>query len=1385
MNTFTTLLARSSAAFLALALVNLSVPMGGITHFAADPNAPKPASAPKNEKRVAVTKPLSAKQMRSMQGKVGKNPYVAGQNKWDVIYKGINLMSGNFSTSGTDLTFEGGYGIPINVTRSYSANNMDEGPLGEGWTLSVDIRNTAGGLLKSGSAPVRSVPVSFKERPMAQGDPRVPDANEPVEAVIATDAGGFEETIQKDADGTLTTPTWDKNRNVSEYESVTVGTALYQILKKNTVTTPEGTVYVYEKKGIYPYGTVPWDDDEADPTPANVLKITSATDRHGNETLYTYGSTDVTFTKSNGTVTEKRLESIEMPNGHEITFTWGNGTNAPTNRIRTASDGVRTVTYGYASGLLTSVTTPAGKLTSYGYGSSVTSINPEEGGTATNLLTSTTDPRGLQTQIGYFVDVGVIVPYSVGKPIVKAYKILWPNSTATYVRYAGMNDVTDSWFYSNYGLPGYTPYATYADVSGTGSSDLIHKGEVFCYTYPSAPIFMVSTAGNEAVAGSFLQSSTNSQKFYDIHSQNLLDDVAITGPDLVTGSLATSRKLNNQTFYGKAVWSATTYNFMGNPLSKTVYEKNSTTLGGPSEWTNVRTATVGFAYWGREKYYQQKAVKDQAGRASYTDYFGWNSAQGKKGQTYRVYDEKRSDFTNKTASDWRYSIVPANSGTYSAEFDYDSKGRPIDVWKIQSTTSSPWTYVQTKMTYGADSSPTWGAVTQVVEDYGSGRINRTTNTLAYDSIGRAIKVQDAGGKQFETNYDLDGVVQSVYRTDSSLNQQIVGYAYGTSGLTNGVVTQVLDGLSGVQQDFAYIASGGGKGQVASMTQTSGSDNYSTSYTYNAAGERETATYATPNGTTAYKYSDYVQVGNAASPGRVFQTLNKLSSGSPTAEEFHYRYDSSGKLLEAAFAQTPQTGSGAPTSAPYYPPSYPATTRARAYYTHDSGGRLINVEHYWDSWNGSTFDSTKLIGNHCEYELSGSNRGLKTANEFYVKHSSSNTWVLERTESYGYDADLDYLTNADYNDGLANENPSWSYDATGNRNDATVVDNLNRATTIGGVSRTYDILGNTLTKGNHSYGWDALSRLVSFAKPSAFSVDYLYRADGMRVAKTEHDTGDNSYFKYYYDGQMPIEESAAPYGGLFTVTRNTLGVRGIDRIERVNSSGTTTGYPLYDGHGNMVATLAKSGSSFSLGDIRSYDAWGVIRNGNATGDPKSRYCANLGHVEDDESGLIYMRERSYDPSAGRFITQDPIKSGKNWFVYVGNNPVKFVDPRGLAQILDVVCGSADELIEKLNELKFYRGIEATSKKKIQTLCAKYEGKIFGYLSGEIVQLAATSTGIELICGDKIIKVFIDCYSHEAKARGFHLDFQWQDSADKWHNAGRAFLDGFMEGLAASL
>ena len=128
--------------------------------------------------------------------------------------------------------------------------------------------------------------------------------------------------------------------------------------------------------------------------------------------------------------------------------------------------------------------------------------------------------------------------------------------------------------------------------------------------------------------------------------------------------------------------------------------------------------------------------------------------------------------------------------------------------------------------------------------------------------------------------------------------------------------------------------------------------------------------------------------------------------------------------------------------------------------------------------------------------------------------------------------------------------------------------------------------------------------------------------------------------------------------------NGLGARGMDWTSVTTSSGTTTSFPIYDAHGNEVATLSRgSSNTYSLANHRSYGAWGEIRQGSATGGPRGRYCGELGHIQDDESGLVYMRARYYEPTSGRFVSEDPGGHGGNWFVYCNGNPVSGVDASG--------------------------------------------------------------------------------------------------------------------------
>ena len=96
---------------------------------------------------------------------------------------------------------------------------------------------------------------------------------------------------------------------------------------------------------------------------------------------------------------------------------------------------------------------------------------------------------------------------------------------------------------------------------------------------------------------------------------------------------------------------------------------------------------------------------------------------------------------------------------------------------------------------------------------------------------------------------------------------------------------------------------------------------------------------------------------------------------------------------------------------------------------------------------------------------------------------------------------------------------------------------------------------------------------------------------------------------------------------------------------------------------ITQALTLDRTSWHVGNERSYDVWGGVRSGAATGGPKGRYCANLGHVQDDESGLIYMRARYYEPSTGRFISEDPMRDGAIWYVFAANRPTTLGDSSG--------------------------------------------------------------------------------------------------------------------------
>lgn len=117
-----------------------------------------------------------------------------------------------------------------------------------------------------------------------------------------------------------------------------------------------------------------------------------------------------------------------------------------------------------------------------------------------------------------------------------------------------------------------------------------------------------------------------------------------------------------------------------------------------------------------------------------------------------------------------------------------------------------------------------------------------------------------------------------------------------------------------------------------------------------------------------------------------------------------------RLREAAFAQTPKSGFTPAAGAGWYDASHLAQSRARAHYVYDDAGRLTEVSHWWDKLEtNNAYTSEAILTNSCLYELTGLNRGLKTASGTSYRSNPGGAWTLLRTSTYGYDPNLDQLT----------------------------------------------------------------------------------------------------------------------------------------------------------------------------------------------------------------------------------------------------------------------------------------------------------------------------------------------------------------------------------------
>ena len=223
----------------------------------------------------------------------------------------------------------------------------------------------------------------------------------------------------------------------------------------------------------------------------------------------------------------------------------------------------------------------------------------------------------------------------------------------------------------------------------------------------------------------------------------------------------------------------------------------------------------------------------------------------------------------------------------------------------------------------------------------------------------------------------------------------------------------------------------------------------------------------------------------------------------------------------------------------------------------------------------------------------------------------------------------------------------------------------------GATYSYDELGertkDTPEKGPATtYGYDQAGNLTSVERPkegetTEIKDTYTYDGSGLRASQTIN--GTTSHLAWDQTEGLPLILNDGTNSYVY-------GPEGLP-VEQISSGGTVT----YLHHDQQGSTRLLTGSTGTVTGKCTYGAYGAPTcEGTAT--------TPIGYdsqYTNSDTGLIYMRARTYDPATAQFLSIDPV-AGLTLapYDYTYDNPLNAVDPTGLLSWENVSNAAAGAL-----------------------------------------------------------------------------------------------------------